>query len=76
MKVCPKCGMPFDDEVINCKRCGIELLEMPEEAAPMSPQELRERRKKDWIWLGLGVPAFMLLIWGIYTIMGKLLQAG
>ena len=70
MKVCTKCGKPYNDQVLNCKKCDVPLETMPEmTVAEMSPEELKKRRKKDWITLLIGTPLFLLLVYFIYRIL-------
>ena len=70
MKVCPKCGKPYGGEALHCKKCGVELETLPEiTAADMPPEELKRRRKKDWITMLIGIPLFLLLVYGIYRVL-------
>lgn len=73
MKYCKKCGVLYSTEV--CPKCGITV---PEETDQKQAEELTEeekrQRKKNWIQLLIGIPAFIaavyLIIWA-YTAIAK-----
>ena len=48
----------------------MELETLPEiTAADMPPEELKRRRKKDWITMLIGIPLFLLLVYGVYRVL-------
>lgn len=71
MKFCKKCGTLYDDKNMECPKCAAEALE-PAPPAEMTEAELTAARKRDWIWILIGVPAFMGFIYLIYYILRML----
>lgn len=68
MKFCKKCGTLYDEKQMECPKCAVAELE-PEPPAEMSDEELKAARKRDWIRILIGVPAFMGLIYLIYYLL-------
>lgn len=68
MKVCPKCGLSFDNRAQSCRKCKIELLDAPE---PYAEQADAQKRRKDWIWILIGTPLFILFLRFVYNIINK-----
>lgn len=70
MKICSKCGMTFEDKVHTCPRCNEELEVLPEIAvSDVSPEELKRMRRKDWAYILVGTPLFLLLIYFCYSLL-------
>ncbi len=65
MKICPKCKTVYSSYAAACPRCGIQQPERPDDVAPAP----KERVRRDWIWILVGVPAFIGLIYLILWIM-------
>ena len=76
MKVCPKCGRWYDDADAKCPRDGMEL-ELIQDVTntEMTPEQIRTKRRKDWTFILIGMPLFLLFLYGIFYIMGKLMGA-
>ncbi|MBQ3108708.1 MAG: hypothetical protein IJP37_01450 [Clostridia bacterium] len=77
MKYCPRCGVLFSDAANECRRCKIPLEMVPDgvvmKEGDITPEELKEKKKKDWIAICIGVPVLFGIIFGIYFLM-KILQ--
>lgn len=77
MKYCKRCGVLYSDAAKDCPRCKIPLETVPDgvvmKPEDISPEELKERKKKDWIAICIGVPVLFGIIFGIYYLM-KVLQ--
>ncbi len=48
----------------DCPNCGALLA--PEMGGVTKTEEYKKRRKRDWIWLALGVPGLMLFLYLLY----------
>ncbi len=72
MKICPNCSMRSPESAGDCPNCGA-LLE-PEMGGITKTEEYRSRRKRDWIWLFLGVPGLMLFLYLIYLAARSFIQ--
>ncbi len=64
MKICPNCSMRAPESAESCQNCGALLA--PEMSGVTKTEEYKSRRKRDWIWLALGVPGLMLFLYLIY----------
>lgn len=77
MKYCKRCGVLFSDAANECRRCKIPLEMVPDgvmmKEGDITPEELKGKKKKDWIVLCIGVPVLFGIIFGIYYLM-KILQ--
>ena len=73
-KMCPRCARLFEETETHCPRCKVELIDVPEAPVEeLSEEELKKKRRSDWMWIILGVPALILLIYAIgYVVSGKL----
>ena len=62
MKYCKTCRTFYSDEAAVCPKCGIDAARAKAEAVS---SEKAEQKKviKDWIWLVIGVPLFIGLIY-------------
>lgn len=72
MKHCKSCGTFYSDAAGVCPRCNASLEQIPD-APKLSGDELKARRKKDWIGVLIGVPALIGLIYVLYFLI-KLIQ--
>lgn len=72
MKICKQCGTLYGKGTGVCPKCAAnEAMLEHENDAPLqlSDEELKRARVKSWIWIILGVPAFIGLIYGIIYLM-------
>ncbi len=72
MKICKKCGTLYGKGTGVCPKCAAnEAMVEHEGDAPleMSEEELKKARIKSWIWILVGVPAFIGFIYGIFYLM-------
>ncbi len=72
MKICPSCSMRAPESAVDCPNCGA-LLE-PEMGGVTKTEEYKSRRKRDWVWLALGVPGLMLFLYLIYLAARSIIQ--
>ena len=66
MKICPKCAMTYGDTATLCRRCKLELQQAPE---AYTADDDPKKRRKDWLWILIGMPLFILFIKLIYDIL-------
>ena len=63
LKFCKSCGTLYDDKTIGCPKCAGKQLEQNGNAdvtdLGMPPEEVRRRRKSNWIQLVIGIPALI-----------------
>ena len=71
MKVCPLCKTEFTDDATSCPACKALLIERKKESEA-SP-EIKQQRAKDWRFLMIAIPGFVLFIFLLYWLIGKLL---
>ncbi len=64
MKICPNCSMRSPESAGDCPNCGARL--EPEMSGAVKTKEYLRRRKRDWLWLMIGVPGLMLFLYLIY----------
>lgn len=72
MKKCPCCQITFTDEAETCPKCQCMLAEYTPEEAEMLTDSFKAKRRRDWIWIFVGVPAMLLIIYGAYWILQRL----
>ncbi len=72
MKICPSCSMRSPESAADCPNCGA-LLER-EMSAVTKTEEYHKSRRRDWIWLALGVPGLMLFLYLIYLAARSVIQ--
>ena len=65
MKFCKKCGCLYVTEV--CPKCGITIPEEPAEQRELTDEEQKEK-KRNWIGILIGFPAFIGVIYLIIYI--------
>ena len=62
--ICKTCGTLFNPKEGPCPKCfAAQAPEDTMEPAPMSDEEAKRLRKKAWIQLVIGVPAFIGFIY-------------
>ncbi|MDD3920219.1 MAG: hypothetical protein PHO41_03485 [Eubacteriales bacterium] len=81
MPFCKTCGTFYPNSMEVCPKCNAkvvqEQIEQAEAQAPstMTEEEIKAARKKSWIQILIGVPAFIgliyLLIWLMKIISGR-----
>lgn len=69
MKRCPCCGVTFTDEPETCPKCNCYLDATSPDEEVMRTAEYKAKRKRDWIWIIVGVPAMLALIYGAYWLL-------
>lgn len=74
MKICPKCARTYEDDVQSCSKDGVALNAILESPSEMTDEQVRKKRKQDWIFLAVGIPGFMLLLYWMYSLMAKLMK--
>ena len=70
MKYCEKCHLAYSDEAAACPRCGVS----PEKAANAEIAEEKAERRRvglDWLWLVVGIPLFIGLIYLLVWLLNK-----
>lgn len=60
MRYCKKCRILYSDQAAACPNCGAAAEPRTEEAPP--PADKREVAR-DWIWIVVGIPLFIALVW-------------
>jgi len=60
MKICPICGVKFEDKAEFCPKCSAQLQPLPEK----QPAEKQKIPRSFW-WFLVGAFAFILFIMGI-----------
>lgn len=73
---CKNCGTVYDDRVGGCPKCETREVmdkvianEYEAPAGDMSEAEVRAARKRSWIQLVIGIPAFIGFIYLIIYVM-------
>lgn len=79
MKFCKACGTLYDENVGECPTCvGAQLqrddTDFNVTDQNMPPEEVARKRKKDWIWLALGVPGMIALFYGVFALAKALMR--
>jgi len=73
MPFCKTCGTFYPKSMGICPKCNAEqiLQEQPEGVRPleMTEEELKEKRKRGWIGICIGVPGLIALLYVIGLVM-------
>lgn len=59
MKRCEKCRTLYSEEAAACPKCGVREYE----EAPAGEKPDKGSVARDWIWLAVGIPLFIGLIY-------------
>lgn len=68
MKYCRNCHIFYSNSAAACPKCGIE---QPEEAPQAQPADRSEVRR-DWLWLLIGVPVLIGVVYCAVLILKQL----
>ena len=70
MRRCPKCGFPLNEKDKYCENCGEDCsaVEDSEVNEVVSPDEEKEKLKKQWKIAGIVFGAFVLVFAGILAL--------
>lgn len=81
LRFCKTCGTVYDDRSV-CPKCETQDVVAAVQAntyapppADMSEQEVRAARKKAWVQLVIGIPAFILFMYLVIYVF-KLVKGG
>lgn len=66
---CKKCGTLYNPKEGPCPKCSTEEIEY--EAREMSNEEANKLRKKSWLQLLIGIPAFIGFIYLVIYLMNS-----
>ncbi len=72
MKYCKKCGVLYDESLPGCPKCNPVLETILQDRKDNAPQADKKTIKKQWIMLLIGVPALILVLYGVIWLMREL----